>query len=217
MTTERGSSFEEKSPYYFWKKQFSEIGEPVSGASNGKKLVSEILLQLCISSLFGNGCTISFHEDLDLVSTGLVMVNHQSQSWGACMAEPVVLSASLNFLASKSPDALMDHFTTKVFAPFGPLNLSPQEVMELIIALRFMQGWWQEPELKAFLPKWVNDMNIPKPVGILDCRSEPNGNMFLQQLRDAAFPYVLLPAVNAGPDLRYSVFTCYDKTTYTRN
>ncbi|KAJ3375585.1 hypothetical protein HDU84_000552, partial [Entophlyctis sp. JEL0112] len=125
------------------------------------------------------------------------MVNHQFQSWGACMAEPVVLSAGLNFLASKSPDALMDHFAAKVFAPFSPLNLSPQEqghVMELIIALRFMQGWWQEPELKAFLPEWVNDMNIPKPVGILDCRSEPNGNMFLQQLRNAAFPYVLLPA-----------------------
>ncbi|ORY25095.1 hypothetical protein BCR33DRAFT_705851 [Rhizoclosmatium globosum] len=222
MTTEYGSSFEDTSPFYFWKKRFPDIILPISGSSDRKKLVAEVLLQICLSSLFGNGSTVSFpfHEDLDLVSTSLVMVERQLETWGACMAEPIVLSAGLNFFATKSPDALMTYFARQVFSPLVPPNPSAQErghIMELIIALRFIQGWWQEPELKAFLPKWVNDMNISKPVGILDCRNEKNANMFLQQLRRASFPYVLLPAVNAGPDLRYSVFSCCNKTTSTAN
>ncbi|KAJ3267564.1 hypothetical protein HDU76_011730 [Blyttiomyces sp. JEL0837] len=88
--------------------------------------------------------------------------------------------------------------------------------MQLIIALRFIQEWWKKPELKKFLPEWVTDLEIPKPRGVLDCRGRQSAdNRFLQQLRDPQFPWILLPPVNAGPDLRFSVFSCYVKTTST--
>jgi hypothetical protein len=41
--------------------------------------------------------------------------------------------------------------------------------------------------------------------------------MFVQQLRNVNYPWVIFPSVNAGPDLRYSVFCCYIKTTSTAN
>ncbi|ORY37260.1 hypothetical protein BCR33DRAFT_683173 [Rhizoclosmatium globosum] len=224
MTTDFGTSVLHTSPYYFWKERCSDVIEPIIGdhdvTFNSKKLVSGILLKLCVASMFGNGSSIPFKEDLDLVSTSLVMVDFNHEAWKASMAEPIVLSAAMNFLSNMDPEALQMYFANQIFAPLTPLNLTPQERghwMELIISVRFMQVWWQEPQLRALLPQWVNDMNIQKPVGILDCRREKDGDTFLQQLRNPSFPYVVLPAVNAGPDLRYSVFSCHIKTTSTRN
>ena len=88
--------------------------------------------------------------------------------------------------------------------------------MECVIALRFIQGWWLESKLESYLPKWASELNIDKPRGVIDCRSkEPNVNMFVQQLRDDNYPWVIFPSVYAGPDLRYSIFCCYVKTTST--
>ena len=41
--------------------------------------------------------------------------------------------------------------------------------------------------------------------------------MFVQQLRNPNYPWVILPSVHAGPDLRYSIFCCYIKTASTPN
>lgn len=91
--------------------------------------------------------------------------------------------------------------------------------MELAIALRFIQGWWLEPKLKEYLPEWAKIMHIPKPTGVIDCRlKEPKRiNFFMQQLRNPQFPWILFPSKYAGPDLRYSIFSCYVKTTSTPN
>jgi hypothetical protein len=160
-------------------------------------------------------------EELDLVHTSLVMVSKNSDGWHAAMAEPIVLSAGLNYLADQKPQLLMNYFANQLFSPVGAPYLTPQErghMMELVIALRFMQGWWLETKLQSYLPQWARDMNIHKPFGVIDCRSkESNLKMFVRQLRDANFPWVILPSVNAGPDLRYSIFCCYVKTTSTSN
>lgn len=222
MTTNYDSSLVSSSPYYFWRDYIHLSVEPLhrsQTAAFSKRLVSDTLLKLCIDFLLGDGKSISFSSDLELLSTGLVMVDlNETTGWTCCMAEPLVLSAGVNYLADQAPEALMDYFAAQLFAPLGPANKTAQErghCMELVIALRFIQGWWQEPELQALLPKWVNEMNICRPVGILDCRSEKEGLMFLQQLRNLRFPYVILPAVNAGPDIRYANFSCCVKTTWT--
>ena len=160
-----------------------------------------------------------YSETLDLVPTCLVMVKKSSENWNASMAEPIILSAGLNYLADQRPQLLINFFASKLFSPIYAPNLTPQErghTMELVIALRFMQGWWLEPELKKYLPDWVNELKIPKPIGVMDCRKkEPVVNPFVQQLNDSNYPYLLFPSAVAGPDLRYSIFCCYIKTSST--
>jgi hypothetical protein len=149
------------------------------------------------------------------------MVTKKSNEWHARMSEPIVLSAGLNYLADVNDQILMEYFAKQLFSPLGPPNLTPQErghVMEFVIALRFIQGWWLESKLQTYLPQWARNLNIHKPLGVIDCRSkELNVNMFVQQLRNANYPWVIFPSVNAGPDLRYSIFCCYIKTTSTPN
>jgi hypothetical protein len=91
-------------------------------------------------------------------------------------------------------------------------------MMEVVIALRFIQGWWVEPKLQCYLPEWCKPLEIKKPLGVIDCRSkESDLNMFVQQLRNPNFPWLIFPSVHAGPDLRYAIFCCYIKTTSTPN
>jgi len=210
------------SPYYFWQQRIGWTIQPIEKTDSfGNRLVSDILIKLCLSFLFGYGSIIVYSPDLDLVSTSLVMVAKKSNEWHATMSEPIVLSAGLNYLADANAQILMEYFAERLFSPLGPPNLTPQErghMMEFVIALRFIQGWWLEPNLKGYLPEWGRTLEIKKPLGVIDCRSkESSVNMFVQQLRDSNFPWVIFPSVNAGPDLRYSIFCCYIKTTSTRN
>jgi hypothetical protein len=216
MTTNSDSSLSHSSPYFFWKERIHWTIEPFSPKYNSpfsKMLVSDTLLRLCLSFLFGDGTNIDYSPDLDLVSTSLVMVSNTVNGWQACMAEPIVLSAGLNYLADQDSNILMKYFADQLFCPLGPPNLSPQArgtLMEFVIALRFIQGWWLEPSLQTFLPEWTRSMDIPKPLGVLDSRSKgANLNLFMQQLVNPVFPW--------GPDLRYSVFSCCVKTTWVSN
>ncbi|KAJ3307887.1 hypothetical protein HDV04_002379, partial [Boothiomyces sp. JEL0838] len=82
---------------------------------------------LCLAFLFGDGSSIVYSPDFDLVSTSLVMVTKLSNEWHATMAEPIVLSAGLNYLADQKPQLLLDYFAYQLFSPLGPPNLTPQE------------------------------------------------------------------------------------------
>ena len=223
MTTNYDSALSDSSPYFFWKQRIGWIIQPIEKNTHDfeTRVVSTTLVKLCISYLFGDGLSIAYSPDLDLVSTSLVMVSKKSDKWHATMAEPIVLCAGLNYLADQEPQTLMDYFANQLFLPHSPLNLTPQErghMMECVIALRFLQGWWLESNLQSYLPQWAIDLNIQKPLGVIDCRSkESDVNMFVQQLLNANFPWLIFPSVNAGPDLRYSIFCCYVKTTSTPN
>ncbi|KAJ2989876.1 hypothetical protein HDV02_004733 [Globomyces sp. JEL0801] len=222
MTTRYDPSLGNSSPYYFWEQRISWTFGPIDKKDVSAfevRQVSDTLIRLCLSFLFGDGSSMDVSPGTDLVSTGLVMITKSLHSWQARMAEPLVLTAGLNFLADQGPGLMLDYFANKLFAPVEPLNSTPQErghMMELVIALRFVQGWWLEPGMKKYLPLWAQHLNIQKPLGVIDCRLKESGvNMFVQQLRNAEFPWMILPAVNAGPDLRYSVFCCHIKTTST--
>jgi len=223
MTTKYDSALSDSSPYSFWKQRIDWTIQPIekNTCAFETRLVSDTLVNLCVSYLFGDGSSIVYSPDLDLVSTCLVMVSKKSDRWHATMAEPIVVCAGLNYLADQEPQILMDYFANQLFSPLGPPYLTPQErghLMECVIALRFIQGWWLESKLQSYLPKWARHLNIHKPLGVIDCRSkESNVNMFVQQLRNDNFPWVIFPSVNAGPDLRYSIFCCYVKTTSTPN
>ncbi|KAJ3215305.1 hypothetical protein HDU81_001458 [Chytriomyces hyalinus] len=108
------------------------------------------------------------------------------------MAEPIVLAAGMNYLADQHRDNVLDYFTSKVFAP----DMTSQErcnYMQLIIAIRFLQGWWQEYGLNTFVPRWVDELDFQKPVGLLDCRHNGSGmNMYLQQQNNSEFPWITL-------------------------
>jgi hypothetical protein len=226
MTTNYDSALSDSSPYSFWQQRIVWTIQPIEKNTHAfeTRIVSDTLVKLCISYLFGDGSSIVYSPDLDLVSTSLVMVSKSSDRWHASMAEPIVVCAGLNYLADQESQILVDYFAYQLFSPLGPPNLTPQErghVMECVIALRFIQGWWLESKLQSYLPQWARDMNIHKPLGVIDCRSkeskESNVNMFVQQLRNDNYPWVIFPSVNAGPDLRYSIFCCYVKTTSTPN
>ncbi|KAJ3268318.1 hypothetical protein HDV01_003119 [Terramyces sp. JEL0728] len=224
MTTNFDSALSNSSPYFFWQQRIDWTIQPIERTNTRAfqtRLVSDTLIKLCLSFLFGDGSNIVYSPDFDLVSTSLVMVTKRSNEWRATMAEPIVLSAGLNYLADVNAQLLMDYFANQLFSPLEPSNLTHQErghMMEFVIALRFIQGWWLEPKLQNYLPKWARALKIQKPLGVIDCRpKESHVNMFVQQLRNANYPWVIFPSVNAGPDLRYSIFCCYIKTTSTSN
>jgi hypothetical protein len=223
MTTNYDSALSNSSPYYFWEQRIDWTIQPIEKNTHAfeTRLVSDTLMKLCLSFLFGNSSSIVYSPNLDLVSTGLVMVTKKPFDWYATMAEPIVLSAGLNYFADVNNEKLMEYFAKQLFSPLGQPNLSPQErghVMEFVIALRFIQGWWLESKLKSYLPQWARDLYINKPLGVIGCRSnESNVNMFVQQLRNANYPWVIFPSANAVPDMRYSIFCCYVKTTSTPN
>jgi hypothetical protein len=198
MTTDFDSSLSHASPYFFWKERIDWTIQPIvtkNSSAFETRLVSDTLIKLCLAYLFGDGSNIVYSPDFDLVSTSLVMVtklSNNSNEWRATMAEPIVLNAGLNYLADQQSQILMDYFGNQLFSPLGPPNLTPQErghMMEFVIALRFIQGWWLEPKLQSFLPPWAKDLNIQKPRGVLDCRSKESYiNMFVQQLRNVNYP-----------------------------
>ena len=227
MTTDNNDvDLQSISPYSFWKQRIDMTIVPIHKKNIEaleKKNVSDVLIKLCISYLFGSGSSIAYEPNFDLVSTNLVMVKQKWNEWFPSMAEPIVLMAGLNFLANVDSDVFAKYFASKLFAPLAPQYATPQErghIMEAVIALRFRQGWWLEPDLQQFLPEWARNMNIPKPRGIIDCRQKEkksNLNLFVHQLRNPSYEWAILPPVNAGPDLRYSIFCCYVKTTSTSN
>jgi hypothetical protein len=230
MTIKYDSSLHRASPYFFWKQRIESTIEPLLNINNysSTELVADLLIKLFISFLFGDGSSIKYSPDLDLVSTGLVMIKKNPNDWSASMPEPIVLIAGLNYLADCNSNSLLDYFAKQLFLPIGPTRLSAQErgnVMEFVIALRFIQGWWLEEPMQKYLPKWALDSSLDllplKPSGVMDCRTseknESDLNMFIQQLRNPKFPWIIFPSTKAGPDLRYSLFCCYIKTTWTPN
>lgn len=225
MTTRAGKEDTNSSLYSFWSQRINfdivPIGSTVTAAFE-KRPIPDMLIKLCISWLFGNGESINYTPDLDMVSTGLVMVKNEGDNWSTIMAEPLSLTAGLNYLADQSPDALMDYFANQLFVPLGSPNLTPQErgnMMELVITLRFMMSWWKDSSIQQYLPQWLKkDYDIPKPCGVLDGRGGTDSHiLFIQQLGNQSFPWIVLPPTNAGPDIRYSFFSCYVKTTWTKN
>ncbi|KAJ3226219.1 hypothetical protein HDU78_010439 [Chytriomyces hyalinus] len=225
MTTNRGADYRQTSPYHFWKDRLELVVKPFVGrkksAFNTTETVTSLLLKLSVYFFLGNGERVAFPSHLDILATNLVMIHRTPSDWDATMSEPLVLSAFLNYAADLDRYAIIDYLGGYMFAPIGSGNLSASErghMMELIIAIRFMQAWWLESEMKEFLPAWVTNMQISKPAGVMDCRTGSGGNdVFVQQLRNPNFAYVVLPPTNAGPDLRFSVFSCSVKTTSTAN
>ncbi|TPX66766.1 hypothetical protein CcCBS67573_g07720 [Chytriomyces confervae] len=220
MTTQYNSSMAQQRPCNLWKERFD--GDRESFVNGRKDLVFQkqtapsYLLGLCAGFLFGDGQWTRFSSDLDLELTNLVMVSnpYDGDGWRAKMAESMVLTASLNYFADHEPHAMIEYLSAKMFASEGSKTMSAAErnrQFRLTIAVKFMQGWRLEPGMQKFFPDWVQ---IAKPVGIFDYRSKDGGaSMFLQQLRDSEFEWMLLPSAHAGPDLRYSVFFCSVKTT----
>jgi|GEM_PF-4575551 len=225
MTTRAGKEDTNSSLYSFWSQRINFDIVPISSIVTDafeKRRIPDMLIKLCISWLFGNGDSINYTPDLDMVSTGLVMVKNEGDNWSTIMAEPLSLTAGLNYLADQSPDALMDYFANQLFVSLGSPNLTPQErgnMMELVITLRFMMSWWKDSSIQQYLPQWLKkDYDIPKPCGVLDGRGGTDSHiLFIQQLGNQSFPWIVLPPTNSGPDIRYSFFSCYVKTTWTKN
>ena len=100
MTTKYDSALYNSSLYYFWEQRIGWIIEPFNETDKqffNTRLVSNMLIKLCISYLFGDGSSMSFSPDVDLVSTSLVMVKKDPNCWNASMGEPLVLIAGLNY------------------------------------------------------------------------------------------------------------------------
>ena len=111
------SALSDSSPYSYWKQRIDWTIQPIEKNTHAfeTRLVSDTLVKLCILYMFGDGSSIVYSPDLDLVSTCLVMVSKKSDSWHASMAEPIVLCAGLNFLADQKSDELMNFFANQLF------------------------------------------------------------------------------------------------------
>ena len=210
-----------QSLYQFWKIWFNEVISPLSSTrTNELEFVWRLLMKLYVSNLFGDGKSIDFDPSYDMIETGLVTVTKQEYTWSARMAEPMTLTAGLNLLSSFLKEPLIDYFASQLFTRVEAPNFTAQErssIMELVIALRFRQEWWYEPEAEGLLPEWVENQNVDFPQGINDCRLSyfTKRYLFIEQLSQDGFPWVVLPGTKAGPDIRYLFFCCYIKITFS--
>ncbi|KAJ2989199.1 hypothetical protein HDV02_005127, partial [Globomyces sp. JEL0801] len=208
--------------YAFWENRYRCVIEAFQSCSDfsKQKLVADILLELCVSNLFSDSPVyLEFDpETADMVSTGLVMISKLNNKYRCFMVEPMALSAGVNLFATENRETIFDYFASHLFTKIdSALNFTPQQrgnFMELVIALRFLQGWWLEPGFDAYLPSYAKF--IPKPIGIIDCRNAKNNdfNYFFQNLQNHQFPFLILPSTNAAPDISYSKMNCYIKTTW---
>lgn len=137
------------------------------------------------------------------------------------MTEPLVLEAGFNYLSLVDPKVLIDYFSSLLFAPLGTPNLIEPErgwVVELVVALRFMQQWWLDKDAQQLLPKWVCNSCISTPSRVVDLRRYNNfsSEQSIKQIVDQDYTKIMLPSSFAGPDLRYSVFAACIKTTWTK-
>ncbi len=211
--------------YKFWEDRYHCVIGKFKTNSNvaERKLVSDILLKLCVSYLFSDSPdTLEFDpETADMVSTGLVMISKVDNKYRCFMAEPMSLFAGLNYFAAQKSGEILLYFSSQLFtSTTTSQNLSPQErgnLMELVIAVRFLQGWWMEPQFEQYLPKFT--AQISTPCGIINCRNAKNTdyNYFFHNLEDSTFPFLILPSTNAAPDISFSIFKCYVKTTWSAN
>lgn len=226
----RDSLISSQSSYFgslhtFWKDRYSAVIGSFSADKTSEQhvVVSDLLLKCCTSSMFSDppGHIEFDPETADMVSTGLVMISQDAQKYRCYMAEPMALRAGLNYFKAQGPNVIMGYFSTKLFTSVtNPLNPSAQErgnLMELAIAVRFLQHWWAEPWCKQYLPAFTS--STLAPLGVIDCRNAKDKilNYFLNSLEVPTFPSLILPQTKAAPDISYSVFKCYVKTTWSPN
>ncbi len=209
--------------YAFWADRFSAVIGSLTNITSQKQVVSQILLESCVSSMFSDSPgQIEFNPEIaDMVSTGLVMISKIDDKYHCFMVEPMSISAGLNYFAAQNPYVILDYFSSQLFtSTTNARNFTPQQrgnLMELVIAVRFLQGWWLESCFAKYLPS--DARSIAKPIGVIDCRNAKNDdfNYFFQNLENHQFPLLILPSTNAAPDISYSRFNCYIKTTWTSN
>ncbi|KAJ3239821.1 hypothetical protein HDU81_005319 [Chytriomyces hyalinus] len=112
-----GTSMNKPSPYRCWEQQITWSPEPISPYNpNESRIISDSLLKLCASSLFGTGTP---EITWSLVPTGLVMMNYPERD--RCG---------------------LDFFASKVFARDGDSDLRSQErchYIMLIITVGFFK------------------------------------------------------------------------------
>ncbi|KAJ3379887.1 hypothetical protein HDU92_006322, partial [Lobulomyces angularis] len=191
-----------------------EIGSICKGVEilRTAKLTSDILLNVCLQSLFSKSNYLEFYpHEGDMVSTGLVMIEKVESSYRCYMGEPMTLLAGLNcFNTNTHRDAMMEYFYNLIFSEYrGALNPPPQPrglLMELVVALQFLRVIYQK---KCF--------DIQRPVGVINCRNAKmdNENEFFTNLqKPGESKYLTLPS-SGGPNISYSYFQCGVKKTST--
>jgi hypothetical protein len=222
MTTTQGEGTL-SSLYNFWVDRAPLTIQPIAGSDSPQISVSDLLVSLCISFLFGDQNSMAFDVKCDLVNTGLVTVDYKDV-WKAKMAEPLALTAGLNYLRGKSSGVLMKYFTDRLFSPMGAPRLTPQEkgnIMEMVVTLKILQYWWSRESMQEFLPEWIEEKLwlIPLPKGVIDCRCKDKQKItidsFEPQLQNPDFPWIILSDDDAGLYIRYSFFSFSIKTTWT--
>jgi hypothetical protein len=211
----------EFSPYHFWSQRarvsITDFDQPLPLLGKDR-IVFDLLVKLCLYHLFQDEEGFYLVDDIDLVSTSLVMILYNETGWYCKIAEPIIIYAGLNFLKDSSTMALSNYFARALFSPLkATLGLSPQDrghLMELFIVLRTLQSWWLEERIQPFLPQWVKDASIPQPAGVLDQRNSSDTPLLLQMLRESDFPFICLPPRHAGPDILFSIFAIHVRTTW---
>ena len=155
MTSNYNISLTYPSFYAYWKDRMNLDIEPVRSKVQGsfqfKKNESDILLELFIKFLFSEDDYggIEHPSGLDMVGTNLVMIEgcNSPGRYLACMTEPIIIIAGLNFMTDTDSAALMRYFASKLFASINGVGLTPQErsnLLEMAIAIRFRQAWWAQ-------------------------------------------------------------------------
>jgi hypothetical protein len=134
----------------------------------------------------------------------LVDVKYNSSTYK--MAEPLTLLAGLNFLKSLDVHPLLYYFADLLFGDSISASEKGKQ-LELLYVLRCLQHWWKDIDLFK---------NIPAPTGVVDARVGSNmEESFIIILLRTNVSNMLLPPVNAGPDVVYQNIFGHFKTTWT--
>ncbi|KAJ3376465.1 hypothetical protein HDU92_000324, partial [Lobulomyces angularis] len=165
--TTAGVDDQSGSLYFFWKNNFEQVIGNINGGRR-KKLVGDILLEACLQSLFSKEGEVEFDPEVaDMVSSGLVMIKSVYSHYRCYMAEPMALLAGINYFTNQcNSDEIMDHFQKELFSNFSAFNPTEAHrgcLLELVVVLKFLRGWWKEGVFKEYLPE--DCFGIDEPTG----------------------------------------------------
>ncbi|KAJ3376456.1 hypothetical protein HDU92_000329, partial [Lobulomyces angularis] len=221
---------ENESIYKYWEDHFySTVTKLNRGDKTLKtaKLTNDILLNLCLHSLFSKSNYLECSTgEVDMVSTGLVMIEKYESEFRCYMAEPMTILAGLNcFNNNTHRDAMMEYLCNLLFDHYDRcLNPPPQPrglLMELVVALQFLRGWWLQKDMEkkyifeSYLPKKC--FSIQPPIGVVNCRNATDNHFFTSLQKPGDSKYLILSSTAAGPDISYFLFHCNVNSTWKFN
>jgi hypothetical protein len=209
--------------YLFWQKYF-ETSIQNYGPDGQPYLVREMLVDMAMDYLLQTS-EKKRYDQADLVDTALVRLHREGKEYFYTIAEPLSIVAGLKFMNSIDPHPLIKRLVNYCFNTSNLEN--PQSIgkrVELIVAIRCLQGWWREidtasEDVKKLFPQWALEAfkELQPPQVIVNQSKAVASDWVGKNFSAKQSSIFVLPDDNCGPDGIFAFMSFNCKTSQSNN